>query len=346
MDDSFLIGGDYVDSLYRDFLRDPQSVDTTWREFFQGYPPPRTNGAVPVAMAAGPSTDMAQELKVQRLIAAYRERGHLKSHTNPIRPRKSKDPGLKLNNFDLTPEDLQRSFQCCAQLGGGNLQQAIDYLESTYCHHLGFEYHHVTDREQRDWLRQQIESPGQARDFSAEKRRRILGKLAQSGLFEQFLGNRYVGQKRFSLEGGENTISAVDAMVNEAAEWGVSDVIIGMAHRGRLNILSNIMGKSYDYILSEFEGMEQARMVTSHGDGDVKYHLGFKTLNDTPNGKKIILKLMPNPSHLEAVAPVVEGYARAKADATLTDGTFGHPEKNSPPDHPRGRGPGGAGCGL
>ena len=145
-----------------------------------------------------------------------------------------------------------------------------------------------------------------------------------------FLGNKYVGQKRFSLEGGENTIPAVDAIINKAADLGILEVVIGMAHRGRINILSNIMGKPYEYIFSEFEGMEEARKVTSHGDGDVKYHLGFKTIAQTPNNKNITLKLMPNPSHLEAVAPVVEGYARAKSDATLIDGTFCHPQKILP----------------
>ena len=333
MDTSFLInnGSDYIDSLYQDFLQDPQSVDPTWRDFFQNSQLPGVNGlAEPVPMEA--ASNMAQELKVQQLIATYRERGHLKSHTNPIRPRQEKAPGPELEHFGLTQQDLSESFQCCAQLGGGNLDQAIQHLESIYCHHIGFEYCHLTNREQREWLQQEIESPHAigAKKFAAEQQLRILDKIQQATLFEQFLGNRYVGQKRFSLEGGENTIPAVDAIISEAAERGVSDVIIGMAHRGRLNILSNVMGKTYDYILSEFEGMEEARKVTSHGDGDVKYHLGFKTLAETPNGKNIMLKLMPNPSHLEAVAPVVQGYARAKSDATLMNGTFCHPEKILP----------------
>ena len=330
MDVSFLAGGGgrYVDTLYRDFLHDPQSVDKSWQEFFQGQRP--TTLQAPMPAPSTPSVDMARELMVQQLIAGYRERGHLKSRTNPIRPRKNRRPALELADFGLEEEDLGHSFQCCRPLGASTLEEAIRRLEEIYCRHLGFEYCHIGDQKRRNWLQREIESTAADIQFSVAKQRRIFNKLSMATLFETFLGNKYVGQKRFSLEGGENTIPAVDAVINEAAEQGVLEVVIGMAHRGRLNILSNIMGKSYEYIFSEFEGMEETRKVTSHGDGDVKYHLGFKTMVTTPGEKEIILKLMPNPSHLEAVAPVVEGYARAKADATLLGGTFGHPEKILP----------------
>ena len=335
MDLSFLAnnGGHYVDSLYQDFQRDPQSVDQTWRDFFQGHQlTQQTNIGDASESGNGQvgAQTVAKELNVQKLIRRYRERGHLKSQTNPIRPRKDRDPGLKLADCELTEQDLGQSFHCVRPLGAKTLEEAIQYLESIYCGPLGFEYRHITNREQQNWLQQEIESTSLATNFSSEKKKRIFTKLSDATLFEHFLGSKYIGQKRFSLEGGENTIPAVDAIINEAAKQGVFEVIIGMAHRGRLNILSNIMGKSYEYIFSEFEGMEEARKVTSNGDGDVKYHLGFKTMVETPDGQNITLKLMPNPSHLEAVAPVVEGYARAKADATLVDGHFGHPKRVLP----------------
>ena len=308
---------EYVDSLYREFLQDPQSVDASWQDLFQDHLPP----SLP---------NPGQEFQVQKLIETYRERGHLKSRTNPIRPRQDHNPGLALSNFDLTDKDLSQRFQPCQTLGVKTLGEAIQHLESIYCGHLGFEYRHITNLQRRSWLQQEIESTAQTINLPLHKKKRTLQKLSEATVFENFLGAKYIGQKRFSLEGGENTIPAIDAIINEAAEQGVIEVVIGMAHRGRLNILSNIMGKSYEYVFSEFEGMEKTRKVTSRGDGDVKYHLGFKTTRNTPQNKKVILKLMPNPSHLEAVSPVVEGYARGKGDSTFSEGHPGHPEKILP----------------
>ena len=328
MDTSFLSHShSYIDSLYQQFLQDPQTLPASWRTFFtdQDFFAP-----TPSVVDAFVGSDMASELKVQMLIEQYRKKGHLKGRTNPIRARKDRDPGLELADFGLTPQHLSRPFHACQALGVQTLQEAIDRLEAIYCHHLGFEYYHISNRQRREWLQREIESTAQHIDPPVEQKICILKQLNEATGFEKFLGIKYIGQKRFSLEGGENTITAMNIVVNHASEQGVQEVVIGMAHRGRLNILSSIMGKSYEYIFSEFEGMEEARRVTSRGDGDVKYHLGFKARRTTAQGGEISLKLMPNPSHLEAVAPVVEGYARGRADAIFVDGYCGHPEKVLP----------------
>lgn len=321
MDISFLSNSEaqYVDSMYQQYLQNPDSVDETWQNFFKGYDFARNfeNGST---NTSSPTAEVAKDLSVLNLINTYRERGHLKSTTNPIRKRRDRDAGVDLKEFNLSDEDLKSNFSALNSLGNFNsLKDAIDFLESTYCGNIGFEFDHIVNRAQKKWLQEKIEKDfrksGFKEDFnfSIDKKKRILTKLNSATVFENFLGTKYIGQKRFSLEGGENTISACDAIINRAADMGVTEVVIGMAHRGRLNVLSNIMGKTYEYIFSEFEGIEHARDMTM-GDGDVKYHLGFKSLLKTPSGKSVFVKLMPNPSHLEAVAPVVEGFARAKAD--------------------------------
>jgi 2-oxoglutarate dehydrogenase E1 component len=317
MDISFLMNSEshYIDSMYQKYLEDVESVDPSWRDFFRGYEfAQKFSGGGAATTTAAPS-DMAKELKVQLLIERYRERGHLESTTNPIRQRLDRDAGLQLTDFGLTEADLKEEFSVCQTLGAGvkTLDDAIKHLRAIYCETIGFEYRHITDRKQQEWLKQEIELNAKKVEFTLDKKKRILSKLNEATVFENFLGTKYIGQKRFSLEGGENTITACDALINQAAEMGVTEVVIGMAHRGRLNVLSNIMGKTYEYIFSEFEGIEHSREMTM-GDGDVKYHLGFKSLLKTPTGKSVFVKLMPNPSHLEAVAPVVEGFARAKAD--------------------------------
>ncbi|MCY4644522.1 MAG: 2-oxoglutarate dehydrogenase E1 component [Bacteriovoracales bacterium] len=340
MDLSFLINSDghYIDSLYQSFLLDPSSVDETWREFFQhnGELPKSSSVSTPLPLSspkngAAPETvDRPLEAKIQKLVDAYRERGHLASQTNPVRLRRDLDGGLELFDFGLTEQDLDLSVEASSSLGPKTLGELTQLLKSIYMGPLGFEYSHITSRKKRDWLQRQIESTAYPLNFSVQKKKRIFSKLKKATLFEQFLGTKYIGQKRFSLEGGEATIPAIDAIISEAARNGVIEVVIGMAHRGRLNILSNIVGKSYEYIFSEFEGIEKSKKVTVRGDGDVKYHLGFKTHTETTDGHPIVLKLMPNPSHLEAVAPVVEGYARAKGDATFFEGLQGHPLKILP----------------
>ncbi len=315
MDISFLTNSEshYIDSMYQSYLKDPTSVDDSWQHFFKGYEFAQKFSGGSNAQAPVTPGEMATEIKVERLIDTYRERGHLLSKTNPIRERKDRDAGLELSEFGLTDADLSKSFGVCQELGVNTLGEVVEHLKEVYCDNIGFEYKHMTNRKQKKWIQDYIESSAKKIDFPLEKKKRILLKLNEATVFENFLGTKYIGQKRFSLEGGENTIPGIDAMINEAADHGVTEVVIGMAHRGRLNVLSNIMRKTYEYIFSEFEGMEHAREMTM-GDGDVKYHLGFKSLLKTPAGKSVFIKLMPNPSHLEAVAPVVEGFARAKAD--------------------------------
>ncbi|MEM9821180.1 MAG: 2-oxoglutarate dehydrogenase E1 component, partial [Bacteroidota bacterium] len=223
-------------------------------------------------------------------------------------------PHLDLADYQLSDADLDQTFIAGEEIGMKNvtLSKIIERLQELYAGNIGFEYTHIEDREKRMWLRNKIENRADDYGLSLEKKRRILEKLNGAVGFESFLHTKYVGQKRFSLEGGETTIAALDAIINKAAADKVEEVIIGMAHRGRLNVLANIMGKTYEHIFNEFEGAAVPDL--SFGDGDVKYHLGFSSQVQTTSGKKVHLKLVPNPSHLESVNPVVQGFARAKAD--------------------------------
>ncbi len=310
----------YIDSLYEQYQDNPDGLEESWRLFFRGFDYGFGNVENRAAVANGASITPGQvdfdELRVLALIIAYRNRGHLKSTTNPLKERKDRQPFLDLKDFSLTKNSLSKKFLAGKEIGLENatLQQIIDRLEAVYCGNIGFEFHHIQDRNKRRWLRRRIEkhTPDKQFDLTLNEKKRILEKLNGATIFEQFLGKKYVGQKRFSLEGGETTIAALDAIITDAANDQVEEVVIGMAHRGRLNVLANIMGKTYEQIFSEFEG--EMPEDQSFGDGDVKYHLGFSSLVETSDGKKIYLKLTPNPSHLEAVNPVVEGFSRAKAD--------------------------------
>lgn len=310
----------YIEQLYEQYQRDPEQTEPSWRSFFQGFDfALSSNGHAGSGSTAGVPADseqMIKELRVLALIKAFRDRGHLLSHTNPLKPRRDRRPMLDLENFSLSEADLDRLFFAGHEIGLQNatLRQIISRMKEVYAGEIGFEYHHIADREKRRWLRTRIEAiqPDKQFGISMEKKRRILEKLNGATMFERFLHTKYLAQKRFSLEGGENTIVALDAIINEATRAKTEEIIIGMAHRGRLNVLANIMGKTYAQIFNEFEGMAVPDM--SFGDGDVKYHLGFSSQVETADGKLAHLKLVPNPSHLEAVDPVVEGFARAKAD--------------------------------
>lgn len=312
-DFSFVSSSDnaFVDGLYNDYLRDPSSVEESWRQFFRGFDyaaakSPSEDGAVAA------SGDVSKEFKVVALINGYRSRGHLLSKTNPIRERRNRQPLLSLADYGLAETDLDKSFAGGALIGrpGATLREIVTFLQTVYCGPLGYEYMHINNTEIRRWFREKVES-GQ-RQFTIDKKKRILRKLNEAAAFENFLHTKYVGQKRFSLEGGENTIPALDIAINHSADLGVEEVVIGMAHRGRLNVLANIMGKTYEYIFSEFEGTAVPDLTM--GDGDVKYHKGYASHVKSPSGKDVYLKLMPNPSHLECVAAVVLGYARAQTD--------------------------------
>lgn len=298
---------DYIESLYSDFKANPESIDVEWKKFFEGFD-------FAISTNSNEASISPKELQVFYLIEEYRRKGHLLSTTNPIRERIDRKPNLDISFFGLTNEDLKKSFIAGKALGLQNptLENIVAHLKKVYCGSIGVEYYYMVKTEDRAWFQEQFESRVLNYNISIEKKKRILEKLNQTVAFEKFLHTKYIGQKRFSLEGGESTIPALDGIINKAAELGVQEVVIGMAHRGRLNVLANIMGKTYSYIFNEFEGNAEPDMTM--GDGDVKYHMGYSSQVETTSGKIINLKLSPNPSHLEAVNPVVEGFARAKAD--------------------------------
>jgi len=310
----------YIEGLYKDYIQNPESVDPEFRKFFEGFDfaiSNATNGHAIAATesAAGVGVDgnqLAKEFAVYNLILAYRKKGHLIANTNPIRKRKDRGADLDLKYFGLNDGDLQQTFVAAKfiDLENASLQQIVDRLKKIYCGHIGVEYDYIVDKKKADWLQNEIEKFHTP--LPLHQKKRILEKLNEGVIFEKFLHTKYVGQKRFSIEGGETTIPALDAMLTVAADLGTEEAVIGMAHRGRLNILANILGKTYEQIFSEFEGT--AIPDQTMGSGDVKYHLGFSSEVQTANGKTMHLKLAPNPSHLEAVDSVVLGYSRAKAD--------------------------------
>jgi 2-oxoglutarate dehydrogenase E1 component len=311
----------FIDAMYQQYQDDPSSVQSDWRLFFEGFDfaslSANGNGSTSAPIKDGKisNTIDSREFRIFSLIKAYRNRGHLEAKTNPIRERRDRQAHLGLSDFDLSEADYDDTFVVGKEIGLENatLREIEAKLKQIYTTSVGYEYHNIQDREERRWLRTRIEKRSyHDLGLSMNKKKRILEKLNGAVVFEEFLGKKYVGQKRFSLEGGETTIAALDAIINKGAEEGVQEVVIGMAHRGRLNVLANIMGKTYEHIFSEFEGT--APQEQSFGDGDVKYHMGYSSQVVTPSGKKVDLKLAPNPSHLESVDPVVQGFARAKAD--------------------------------
>lgn len=315
----------FIENLYRDYVQDPNSVDPELKKFFEGFDfavnygkagaNGNANGAAAATGTAPAATgiDWRKEVGAYRLILGYRNKGHLIAKTNPIRPRKDRGANLDLAFFGFTEEDLDRSFHAGNLIGLGttSLRNILQHLQNCYAANVGIEFKYISDQKRIDWLTTEMER-NFTRPLTLDKKRRILEKLNQGVMFEKFLHTKYIGQKRFSLEGGETTIAALDAIITTAVEGDVHEVVIGMAHRGRLNVLANIMGKTYEQIFSEFEGTSVPDQTM--GTGDVKYHLGFGSETTTATGKTVHLKLMPNPSHLEAVDPVVVGFARAKAD--------------------------------
>lgn len=309
----------HIESLYQDFVNNPESVDIDLRKFFEGFdfavanmPQAAVNGKSTAIESVG-NINWDKEFAVFQLIQAYRKKAHLVAKTNPIRERRNRNANLELSYFGLSEADLNTSFESGKFIGGGKktLTQILANLQKSYAYHIGLEFSYINDAEKIDWLtnamEQTIPSP-----IALTQKKRILQKLNEGVMFEKFLHTKYIGQKRFSLEGGETTIAALDAIINTAAANKVQEVVIGMAHRGRLNVLANILGKTYEEIFNEFEG--NATPDTTMGSGDVKYHLGFSSDVQTASGNKVHLKLCPNPSHLEAVDPVVLGYSRSKAD--------------------------------
>ncbi len=313
----------YFAELYDQYLQNPDSIEPSWRAFFQGYDfgtesygeEQETSTTVPQVVVP---ENVKKEFQVVKLIDAYRTRGHLFTRTNPVRERRKYEPTLAIENFGLSEADLNKSFEAGEILGLGKttLHNIVSHLVRIYCESIGVEYMYIRKPEQIEWIQQKLNINDNHPRFSADEKKHILKKLNEAVSFEDFLHKKYVGQKRFSLEGGESLIPALDAIVEKAAENGVKEFILGMAHRGRLNVLTNIFGKSAKNIFSEFDGKDYAEAIF---DGDVKYHLGLTSDRETDSGKKISMNIAPNPSHLETVGAVVEGISRAKQDRHHAD---------------------------
>jgi len=307
----------YFADLYDQYLNNPDSVEPSWRAFFQGYDFGSENYGMEGEIVEGVSTQIPEQLQkefqVVKLIDGYRSRGHLFTKTNPVRARRKYAPTLEIENFGLSKSDLNTVFSAGEIIGIGakTLQVIIDHLERIYCDSIGVEYMYIRKPEEIDWIQKKLNVNDNHPQFSADEKKNILRKLNEAVSFENFLHTKYVGQKRFSLEGNESLIPALDAMIETAAEYGVKEFVMGMAHRGRLSTLTNIFGKSAKDIFSEFDGKDYEEKVF---DGDVKYHLGWTSDRETDSGKKINLSIAPNPSHLETVGAVVEGISRAKQD--------------------------------
>lgn len=305
----------YVEELYQQYQQNSEQVPEDWRRFFEGFDfAQKLNGDHGAGVSDSENAlTAAKEINVLNLINGYRTRGHLFTKTNPVRERRKYTPTLDLENFDLEESDLDTVFQAGKDVGLGpaTLRDILALLQQTYCQSIGAEYNYIRRPDIVKWLRTRMENSRNTPVFSVEKKKHLLNKLNKAVIFEKFLGTKFVGQKRFSLEGAESLIPGMDAIIQKGAELGLQEFIIGMAHRGRLNVLANTLLKEYDEIFSEFEGKEHAESVFQ---GDVKYHLGFSSDIETDSGNKVHLSLMPNPSHLEAVNPVVEGAARAKID--------------------------------
>ncbi|WP_219222497.1 2-oxoglutarate dehydrogenase E1 component [Pedobacter antarcticus] len=311
---SYLNGAnaEYIDSIYQAYKENPATVEFGWQKFFEGFDFGRSAEAGVTSEAA--PEHFLKEVNVLNLINGYRQRGHLFTKTNPVRERRHHLPTLDIENFGLSKADLDTVFNSGVELGIGaaKLSAIVAFLEKTYCGSVGAEYKFVRTPEVLNWIEQKMESVQNTPNFSIEDKRRILKKLNEAVSFENFLGTKFLGQKRFSLEGAESLIPALDSVIEKGAELGIEEFVIGMAHRGRLNVLANIMQKTYQDIFAEFEG--KGYSAESPFGGDVKYHLGYSTDVTTNDGKSVHLSLCPNPSHLETVNGVVEGMTRSKID--------------------------------
>lgn len=298
-----------IEDLFQQYLKDSNSVDSGWQKFFEGFEFARKN--------YGDDTEIPQnvikEFDVINLINGYRSRGHLFTQTNPVRERRKYAPTLDIENFGLNESDLEIVFQAGAQIGLGpaKLKDIIAHLHQTYCQSIGAEYMYIRIPKVNEWLQEKMEGSKNTPNFLMHEKLMILHKLNQAVGFENFLHTKFVGQKRFSLEGAEAAIPALDAICEKGSDMGIEDFVIGMAHRGRLNILTNILDKKYEDVFSEFEGYLSEDTLF---EGDVKYHAGYSCDRISNNGKPFHVSLSPNPSHLEAVNPVVEGISRAKID--------------------------------
>jgi 2-oxoglutarate dehydrogenase E1 component len=306
----------YVDGLYQSYKQDPQSVDFGWQKFFEGFDFGQNAGGTTSSVGEATPEHVLKEINVLNMINGYRDRGHLFTHTNPVRERRKYYPGKELETFGLAETDMNTVFNAGVEVGLGpaTLKDIRQLVEDTYCRSIGAEFKYIRNPEKIKWLQDRMEADRNMPKFSLDTKKRILNKLNHAVVFENFLGTKFLGQKRFSLEGAESLIPALDSVIEKGAEIGIQEFVIGMAHRGRLNVLTNIMGKSYKSVFSEFEGKTYADDPEVNFGGDVKYHLGFSSEVKTNDGKSVHLSLAPNPSHLETVDPIVEGMVRSKID--------------------------------
>ena len=301
-----------VEEIYSSYLIDPESVDSSWRNFFAGFEFARKNFTDQNSSAHDEKVD--KEFAILNLIHGYRQRGHLFTKTNPVRARRKYLPTLEIENFGLQKSDLDTVFKAGNSIGIGTapLRKIIEHLEATYCESIGVEFVFMRHPVLIDWLKTKMETCQNKGFFTPEKQKHFYYHLKLAVGFESFIHKKFVGQKRFSLEGGEALIPALDAVIEHGAELGISEFVIGMAHRGRLNVLTNILQKPYEHIFKEFVGTEYEQDLSL---GDVKYHLGYENDVVTDEGKKVHLSLMPNPSHLETVASLVQGMVRSRIDS-------------------------------
>ena len=324
---------EFFADLYDQYLINPDSVEPSWRSFFQGFDFGMAtyndeNPAVQMAEYAANQSNqdwsivsdkLQKEFNVLKLIDAYRHRGHLFTKTNPVRERRTYTPTLDLENFGLSSADMNTVFDAAKvmKLAPCSLAEILGHLNKIYCQSIGIEYMYIREPEVIQWIQEKIGYNDNQPKLSTDEKKHILEKLNEAVSFETFLHTKYVGQKRFSLEGGESIIPGLDALIESAAEKGVEQFVMGMAHRGRLNVLANIFGKSTQDIFSEFDGKDYDDDALF--DGDVKYHLGLTSDRKTQSGKNININLAPNPSHLETVGAVIEGITRAKQDKYFPD---------------------------
>ena len=312
----------FIAELYDTYLKSPDEIEPSWRAFFQGFDFGIENGSIE-ALGIEANEDLVcenvyKEFQVIKLIDAYRTRGHLFTKTNPVRNRRQYTPSLELENFGLTVNDLKLTYKAGEVLGIGEatLEIIVKHLQAIYCDSIGVEYMYIRNPKERQWIQDKLNVNDNHSKFTNDQKKLILEKLNEAISFETFLHTKYVGQKRFSLEGGESLIPALDILIKAASDKGVEEFVMGMAHRGRLNTLTNIFGKSAKDIFSEFDGKDYDQDIF---DGDVKYHLGWTSKKRLENGKDINLNIAPNPSHLETVGGIVEGIVRAKQDRKYKD---------------------------
>tara|TARA_B100000780_G_scaffold1615_1_gene1366 strand:+ start:8848 stop:11622 length:2775 start_codon:yes stop_codon:yes gene_type:complete len=303
----------YFAEQYDRYLKSPDTMEPSWRAFFQGFDFGLESSTGNIENYSEVPESLRKEFQAIKLIDGYRTRGHLFTKTNPVRDRRKYSPTLDIENFGLSESDLNTVFNAGSVMGIGpsSLGVIIKHLKEVYCDATGVEYMYIRDPKKLNWIQERLNINDNHPKFSRDQKKHILKKLNQAVSFENFLHTKYVGQKRFSLEGGESLIPALDAVVEAAAEKGVEEFVMGMAHRGRLNTLTNIFGKSSKDIFSEFDGKDYEEVIF---DGDVKYHLGWTSNRVTGTGKKINMNIAPNPSHLETVGAIVEGITRSKLE--------------------------------